>query len=114
MDYVKYLKSLKMIGQFYPWKKEDGVAAVALLVAVDIALAECNHWANQDLTRSELLTLLKAEDVLVFGNIEEYVKWKETGVLKTKSKYKRNISEERRNALKKHAEMMRDKIRPTN
>lgn len=115
MDYVAYLKTLRMIGQFAPMKKDDGGFAEALLVSVEIALQECNGWSNQDLTRSEFLNCLKDNDILVFSNIEDFVNWKKekSKPSEGRKKFKRVISEERRNQLKKHAELMREKIRPT-
>lgn len=114
MNYVAYLRGLKMIGAFSPWRKDDGEFAEALMVSVEIALSECNEWSNQGMTRSELLSYLKEHDVLVFSNIEDYVNWKKgKGKPSDKPKFKRTISEDRRNALKMHAKAMRDKIRPT-
>lgn len=114
MNYVAYLKSLKMVGQVDPWKMDDGTPAIALLVSVESALAECIGWSNQDMTRSEFLAYLKANDVLVFSNIQDFVDWKKNKAKPSdRNKFKRNISEERKNQLRNHAKDMRDKIRPT-
>lgn len=114
MNYVSYLKSLRMIGQVDPWKMDDGTPAIALLVSVENALVECNGWANAEMTRNEFLSYLKANDVLVFSNIDEFVDWKKNkDKPSSKKKFKRNISDERRNQLRNHAKEMRDKIRPT-
>lgn len=114
MDYIKYLTNLRMIGPFDPWKKDDGDISMALLVSVDNALAECIGWSNQEMSRGEFLTYLKTNDVLVFSNIEDFVKWKKDKSKPSgKKKFKRNISDERRNQLRNHAKEMRDKIRPT-
>lgn len=115
MNYVAYLKGLKMIGAFSPWRKDDGEPAEALLVAVEQALDECNEWSNQGMSRNDFLSYLKEQDILVFSNIENYINWKKgKGKPSDKPKFTRKISEERRNALKMHAKEMRDKIRPTN
>ena len=113
MDYIGFLKKLRMIGVFEPWKKDNGDYAEALLVSVDTALLECNEWGKQDMSRSEFVTYLKNEDILVFSNIDEYSKWKKNKD-KPRKKFKRVISEERRNQLRNHAKEMRDKLRSTN
>lgn len=115
MNYVKYLKNLRMIGPVDPWKLDDGSPAMALLVPVESALVECNAWGNQDMTRNDFLTYLKTNDVLVFKNIDDFVNWKKNKLKPSeKEKFKRTISEERKNQLRNHAKEMRDKIRPTN
>lgn len=103
-----------MIGPVDPWKKDDGSFAVALLVSVDNALTECNGWSRQDLTRSEFLSYLKDNDILVFSNIDEFVNWKKNKIKPSegKPKFKRNISEERRKQLQNHASEIRGKIKP--
>lgn len=113
MDYINYLRKLRMIGIFDPWKKDNGDYAEALLVPVDTALLECIDWANQDITRNEFLKYLKDNDILVFSNIDEYTKWKKNRNKPVK-KFKRIISEERKNQLREHAKSMRDKLRATN
>ena len=113
MNYISYLKKIKMIGEFDPWKTNNGKPYYALLVAVDIALEECKAWSKQDISRSEFLSHLKNEDVLVFGNVEDFVEWKKNRKNPSAKRFKRNISEERRNALRKHAEDMRSKLGPS-
>lgn len=109
MDYVTYLKGLRMIGQIDPLKKDDGTPAYALLVSVEPALAECIGWSKQNMTRKEFLAYLKENDILVFSNIEEFIKWKKTKIKPSemKKKFKRNISEERRNQLKNQINSVR-------
>lgn len=114
MDYVKYLTNLRMIGPFDSFLRDDGSQSQALLVSVDTALEECIGYFKEDISRSSFLSYLKGKDILVFGNIEDFVKWKKVRIDPSKKKkFKRNISEERKLALKKHAESIRDKIRPT-
>lgn len=114
MNYVSYLKKMKMIGAFDPWKKIDGDPYCALLVAVDIALEECLSWSNQDMGRTEFLAYLKQEDILVFSNVEDFVLWKKNKHKPSeKKKFTRKLSEERKLALKKHAEEMRSKLLPS-
>lgn len=115
IDYVSYLKNLRMIGPIDPWKRDDGSPALALLVAVDNALTECLGWSKQEMTRNEFLGYLKDNDILVFGNIEEFVNWKKEKIKPSegKPKFKRNISEERRKQLQNHASEMRSKLKPS-
>lgn len=115
LPYVKYLEKLKMIGAVDPWKMDDGSPAFALLVSVEIALAECNSWGNQQMKRSEFLSYLKAHNILVFSNIDEFVNWKKDKIKPSndKPKFKRNISEERRKQLRNHASEIRGKIKPS-
>lgn len=113
MNYVGFLKSLKMVGQIDPLKKDDGTPAYALLVSVDIALQECNAWGNQDMARAEFLSYLRDSDILVFSNIEEFINWKKDKLRpsEVKAKFKRKISPERRKALQNHAQSIREKIK---
>lgn len=114
INYVNYLKSLRMIGAVDPWKLDDGSPAHALLVSVETALVECNGWAKQEITRSELLNILRSQDILVFSNIDEFVNWKKDKVNPSgKKKFKRSISEERRKQLQNHASEMRSKLKPS-
>lgn len=115
IDYVSYLNNLRMIGPVDPWKRDDGSPALALLVAVDNALAECTDWSRQEITRSEFLNYLKDNDILVFSNIDEFVNWKKDKFKPSegKPKFKRNISPERRKQLQNHASQIRDKIKPS-
>lgn len=110
-NYVKFLEGLRMIGPFHPWKKDDGDVYKALLVPVENAQLECTGWSNQEMTRSEFLSYLKLQDVLVFGNVEDFVKWRKGEKKPSGKKFKRVISEERRIQLRNHAKSMREKIK---
>jgi hypothetical protein len=116
MKIVELLNNFKMVGQVYPWHKLDETEPVlALLVPISAAMAEYTGLTGQEITRNDFIKLLKANGVLVFNNIEEFVKYRaglaviERERKKTKNKTKRNLSEERRNQLKNQAISMRAK-----
>lgn len=120
IDIAKYLKSYRMIGQLYPDRKDiEGKPIIALLVPLSTAMAEFTEWSGQDVTKGEFVKALKDDGVLVFNSVDDYVKVRddvkalEKQLKKDKKKQKRNISEERKNKLKEHAELMRSKIRPS-
>lgn len=112
---VEYLKKLKMIGQIDPWRRDDdGNPIYALLVPVDTAILEIGG-PDTTITRTEFLKCLKDANVFVFRNIDEFVKLRdslrkvEKEVKTERKKFKREISPERRKALKDHAALIRDK-----
>lgn len=120
IDMVNFLKSYHMVGQLHPsFKEEKGESIVALLVPVGTAITEYTEWSGQDITRTEFIKSLKEQGVLVFSSMEEFIKIRdnlkkiEKLIKKDKKKFKRNISEERKNELKEHAFLMRSKIRPS-
>lgn len=104
---VNLLKNYRMIGQLSPWNiKDEAEPVVTLLVPVETALSEYKDYFGQDITRNDFLKALKEAGVLVFNNIDEFVKIRDN--LKTinkltqkeKKKFKRSLSEERKKQLK--------------
>lgn len=116
IDYVRYLKGFRMIGQIDPWRADDnGKPIFALLVTVDVALAECIALSGQDMTRHEFLSYLKEQDVQVFKNVDEFANLKEGKVreVKAKKNFKRKVSEETREKLRNRMKSINSKKIPS-
>lgn len=110
-DYIEYLKRHSMIGQIDPWRRHDnGDSVLCLIVSVDTALNESEGWSGQELTRGEFVKYLQSNNIFVFRSVEEFKKYKDTKIETKLEPKKRNISDEQRRRLKKHAESMRTQI----
>lgn len=111
-DYVAYLKKHLMVGQIDPWRSTDeGKKLYTLLVSVEIAMEECQAWSNQEFSRHDFVNYLKTNDVLVFKNVEDFVKTKEEAKEEQiifKKGFKKKITEERREQLRKQVVLMNE------
>lgn len=75
---IEVLRRCKFIGKLHPWKANGEKEIIGLLVPVETALAEVRAVTHQsDLTRTDLLRLLKVHNVSVFSNIDQFAKEKE-------------------------------------
>lgn len=84
-----------------------------LLIATDVAIAECQEWAGQDIPRNKFIDYLKLNDILILTSPTEFKEQIKKFSLERKAKednktIKRKITQERREALRKHAEKMRE------
>jgi Tfp pilus assembly protein PilO len=116
----EFLLRYKMVGQIYPWKKDDPrEPVIALLVPISSALEEYNHWSKQDYTKDQFLRELKDNSIHVFSSLEQFNKFKnnlkelDKIVKANKVKHTRTLSEERKLALKEHAAAIRAKLKPS-
>lgn len=109
-DYVEYLKRHSFIGQIDPWRRHDnGDPILCLLVSVETALNECELWSNVDLGRTEFVKYLQSEGIFVFRSVDEFKKYKDEKIEVKLEPKKRNMSDDNRRRLQKHAEEMRAK-----
>jgi hypothetical protein len=70
-DYITFLKGRQFIGQLSAGER----SICGLLVPLQIALDECTFWSGQDVTRKELLSYLRENDIFV-GDLNEFQKAK--------------------------------------
>lgn len=114
VDYVEYLKRHFFIGQIDPWRRtEDGRPILCLLTNVKDAIEECKNWSGEEISKQEFLRIMKEGDIFVFRNIEEFQKVKDElkdsrkQVDETALKFKRTVSEERKEKLRNQASLAR-------
>jgi hypothetical protein len=67
-EIIEHLRKIRFVGLFPQ-------AIDVLLVNVTNALDEAK-FVNKDLTKKQLLALLKKTGIFVFRDVEEYVRWK--------------------------------------
>jgi len=98
-----------MVGQVDPWRSyDDGSKIYTLLTSVEVAMEECSAWSNQEFTRQAFIAYLRDNGVIVFKNVEEFVKLKEEPIMFKKG-YKKKITEERREELRNKMVLMNEK-----
>lgn len=108
-DFTGYLKRHFFIGQIDPWRRHDnGDPVLCLLTSVETALNECEGWSGQEITRAEFVKELQSNNIFVFRTIEEFKKYKEKKIEEKLEPKKRNISDEQRRRLQKHAQTIRE------
>jgi len=77
-DFVEFLQRRHFIGLI----SRD---MYALLVPIQNALEECLLWSGQDISRDQLLKYLKANDIHVFSDIDDFTK--------TKNEYQKTLKQ---------------------
>lgn len=80
---IDVLTSLRFIGQVHPtYRNSIDPKIIALLVPINSALDEARS-VDPDLTRTQLLKILKEKNIYVFNSIDDFVKLKEKIKVKT-------------------------------
>lgn len=101
-DYATYLRRHGMVGPVDP-KFET------TLVSLDAAMAECSGWSGQELHRASFISYLKANNIIPFRDIDDFVSYRDK--IRKEQKFSRKLTPERRKQLSEQMKQINDKKR---